>query len=100
MTIKGQVDLYSIFDMDMVKVTGSILLVSMDREGIDWLDENFPDWKDHIGYMPIKTELNIANQVIQDSDPKELLYVITRELSYELSEEILKVVEPKIEIIK
>jgi len=82
--------------MDMVRVTGSIQLVSMDQEGIDWLNENFPDWQDHIGYTSIKTEVNISNQVIQAMGPEELLSIITHELTYELAEEILKVVEPKI----
>jgi hypothetical protein len=86
-----------IYEMDAVKLTASIHLISMDQEGIDWLEENFPDWRKQIGETEIEVDQWVTRQIIVQMHSQDLLKILTGEIACRLAEELMKIVEPKVE---
>ena len=91
-----------VFDRDIATVRGSVGIISISFDDVEWFNENCPEWQEHVSFRAFMVEKDITGQMIHHLSqlPPEHAMIILKEMRNQLVEDLAKYIidnhEPEI----
>jgi hypothetical protein len=93
--IKSTVMRIDSMDPPGVSLGMQITLMSVDIDGMEWLDENAPGWREKVGAVKLCTKIFVSSLHLA-AGPKNVMDMLKSDLVQALAEKIVELQEPEL----